>query len=101
MEKIYSVSVILMFFFVKKKLIVQILIFFIIHQEKWRGDEEKKTFSIDKWNNNLRLQEKTLKFSFKIKLKKYSWIWNLQEKNTFPLVNVLIIILDHKIFYFL
>ena len=34
-------------------------------------------------------------------MKKYSRILNLQEKNTFPLVNVLIIILDHKTFYFL
>ena len=76
------------------------MIIFIIHQEKWRGDEKKK-FSIDKWNNNLRLKEKTLKFSFKYKLKKYSWILNLQEKKTFPLINVLIIILDHKTFYFL
>jgi hypothetical protein len=45
----------------------------------------KKHFSIDKWNNNLRLKEKTLKFSFKDKLKKYSRILNLQEKKHFSI----------------
>jgi len=75
----------------------------IFYHSSWKTMRRwKKNFSIDKWNNNLRLQEKNLKFSFKNKLKKYSWILNLQEKkNTFPLINVLIIILDHKTFYFL
>ena len=101
LEKIYSVSVLLMFFLLKKINCSNIDFFYHSSRKMIRRWKKKNQTSIDKWNNNFRLQEKKFKFSFNNKLKKYSWILNLQGKTKknpkpFPLINVLIIILDHK-----